>query len=207
MLIVSVVKPLAVLENEVITRGTTVWSNSWCADGLAPPAWDAMLGNYGKAVDHWLNMRWDAPAHMLLDVGVTPVGKNRGEGVWAYGTDILTPINATQTRYFWAMSRSNDVNDPMWDEIWENAINHAFLGQDKPMIEAQQEQLKLQGLIDIDDTAHAAVSTDAGPLRARFVLNKLLNSKGNEGIPTPGHEPLTSLLNRSEKSTSIVPVV
>ena len=60
--------------NKVLQKGTTVWSNSWCADGRAPPAWAKVFGDYHDPVDHWLNMRWDAPAHMLLDVGITPTG-------------------------------------------------------------------------------------------------------------------------------------
>lgn len=196
--------------NKVSTAGTTVWSNSWCADGIAPPAWDAALGNYGKPVDHWLYMRWDSPANMLLDVGVTPVGKSRNEGVWIYGTDILTPIGEDKTRYFWAITALTD--DPVaFRENWIAAIKHAFEGQDKPMIEAQQKMLKTLGVIDVDDLKHAAISTDAGPARARYVLNKLRNADGErcEGsIADPQNPDLDVLLRKSLNETDTVePVV
>lgn len=29
-------------EHELIQEGTTIYSNRWCPDGLAPPAWDHM---------------------------------------------------------------------------------------------------------------------------------------------------------------------
>jgi vanillate O-demethylase monooxygenase subunit len=33
--------------HEITQNGTTMYSNRWCPDGLAPPAWDAMFDNYG----------------------------------------------------------------------------------------------------------------------------------------------------------------
>ena len=104
-------------EHELLQDGTTVWSNRWCPDGLAPPAWDHMFKDYGKPVDHWLYMRWDAPAHMLLDVGITPTGRPRSEGIWMYGTDILTPKNQISTYYFWGVARDHDKDS---DEMGQN---------------------------------------------------------------------------------------
>jgi phenylpropionate dioxygenase-like ring-hydroxylating dioxygenase large terminal subunit len=52
--------------NTVEQDGPTVWSNGWCPDGLAPPAWDVAFDHYGKEADLWTHMRWDARAHMLL---------------------------------------------------------------------------------------------------------------------------------------------
>lgn len=194
-------------KNTVRQQGTTVRSNSWCADGLAPPAWDAVFGHYGKPVDHWLNMRWDAPAHMLLDAGITPVGESRSEGIWVYGTDILTPVNATETRYFWAITRNHHVQDPKYDEMWNGAIEKAFAGQDKPMIEDQQRMLELQGCQDIDDTEHATIGSDAGPVKARFVLSKLIAAAGDESLPDPQNPALRYLLDIAANSQTVEPVV
>jgi len=43
---------------------------NWCLDDLAPPVRDALLDNYGKHIDDWLNMRWDSP-------GITAPGNSR----------------------------------------------------------------------------------------------------------------------------------
>ncbi len=102
-------------------------SDRWCPDGLAPPAWDAAFGNYGKPVDHCLYMRWDPPAHMLLDVGVTPTGRPREEGIGVRGTDILTPESATSTHYFWGVSRTYAMNDQAVDALWNQAIDVPFV--------------------------------------------------------------------------------
>ena len=63
-------------------------------------------------------MRWDAPAHMLLDVGITPAGRPREEGIWMYGTDILTPRDAGSTYYFWGVSRAYAQDDPSAGAAW-----------------------------------------------------------------------------------------
>lgn len=156
---------------EVIEDGPTLHSNRWCPDGLAPPAWDAMFGHYGKPVDHWLNMRWNAPAHMLLDVGIAPTGKSRDEGIWMWGTDILTPSARGKTYYFWGVSRAYALDDPAAGEAWIQAIDGAFSGQDKPMLEAQQSVI---GERDLWDLNPVLIQADAGAVRARRKLAALI---------------------------------
>jgi len=61
---------------ETIEQGSTIWGNRWCPDGVAPPVWSQLMeSQMGVApstrIDHWLYMRWDAPAHLLLDVGIS----------------------------------------------------------------------------------------------------------------------------------------
>jgi len=168
-----------VLGSEAIKRGKhvvrqeglTVHSDRWCPDGIAPPAWDAAFGNYGKSVDHWLYMRWDAPAHMLLDVGVTPTGRPREEGIGVWGTDILTPATMKSTHYFWGISRTYAMDDPATDDLWNNAIDHAFVHQDKPMIEAVQ---RMMGDRTYEEMGPVLFSIDAGASRPRRVLRELI---------------------------------
>ena len=195
-------------EQNVEQVGTTIWSNRWCPDGMAPPAWDKLFKDYGKPVDHWLYMRWDAPAHMLLDVGVTPCGKPRGEGVWMYGTDILTPQDEHSTYYFWAASRAHDLDDPCYDDIWAGAIELAFGQQDKPMIEAQQKMLQLHGGHDMDDVEAVYLPTDVGPMRARRCLKNLIEAEASgQNVPEPGHRALDQLLQDDSYQDRVEPVV
>ncbi len=183
-------------EHEIIQDGTTMYSNRWCPDGLAPPAWNAMFDNYDKPVDHWLYMRWDAPAHMLLDVGITPVGKPREDGIWMYGTDILTPKDETSTHYFWGASRSYGHGDPIADEQWEKAITVAFGQQDKPLIEAQQYMLGLHGATDLDGVDAVLLPSDSGPTRARKIMEKLRLCNDTEP-PHPRNPSLTELVDNA----------
>jgi len=195
-------------KQEITQNGTTVYSNRWCPNGLAPPAWDAMFNNYGKPVDHWLYMRWDAPCHMLLDVGITPTGKPREKGIWMYGTDILTPKNETSTYYFWGASRSYGLDDPNAGKQWEDAIELAFGQQDKPMIEAQQHMLRLRGATDIDEVDAVRLPTDAGPTRCRLVMDKLRETNATES-PKPNNPSLSELIEISKNNHTdrVIPVV
>ena len=195
-------------EHEITQSGTTMYSNRWCPNGLAPPAWDAMFGNYGKPVDHWLYMRWDAPCHMLLDVGITPAGKSREDGIWIYGTDILTPKDETSTYYYWAASRSYAVDDPAAGQLWEDAIKVAFGQQDKPLIEAQQHMLGLHGATDIDGVDAVMLPTDAGPTRCRRIMDRLRETNATTP-PDPRNPALTELIERSNGSYTgrVTPIV
>lgn len=166
-------------EREVKQEGTTVWSNLWCPNDIAPPAWDVLEGYQGKPVDHWVYMRWDAPAHLLLDVGVTPPGRTREEGIWHLGVNILTPISDTKTRYFWAISRNYDVDNTEFDTQIMEGIHLAFEQQDEPMIEAQQ---KMMGDKEFHELNPILLASDAGPIRVRRVLQNLI--KGDD-VPKP----------------------
>ena len=196
-------------EHELLQDGTTVWSNRWCPDGLAPPAWDHMFKDYGKPVDHWLYMRWDAPAHMLLDVGITPTGRPRSEGIWMYGTDILTPKDQTSTYYFWGVARDHDKDNDEMGKIWTSAIEVAFGTQDKPMIEAQQGMLESLGVTDLDEVDPVLLPMDSATVRCRRVLDRLRREDGTR-IPDPRNPALTDLVrkaNAAEYNGVIVPVV
>ena len=167
-----------------------------------------MFGDYGKPVDHWLYMRWDAPSHMLLDVGITPTGRPRHEGIWMYGTDILTPKDETSTYYFWGASRSYRLDDPSAGDEWERAIKMAFGQQDKPMIEAQQRMLALHGATDIDEVDPILLITDSGPVRCRRTMEKL-RACNDTKPPVPSNIALTELVEASQHNYSgrVIPVV
>ena len=147
-------------------------------------------------------MRWDAPAHMLLDAGVTKVGHTREEGAWVYGTDILTPKDKYTTYYFWAVTRAYRVDDPAAGEFWYNATRHAFEKQDQVIIEAQQRMLGQQVL---EDTRPVMFAIDSGAQRARRVLAKLI---ADGAMPDPQNPALPELRRNSDKSkVPIIPAV
>lgn len=139
-------------------------------------------------------MRWDAPAHMLLAVGITPVGRPREEGIWVYGTDILTPRDDCNTYFFWGVPAPNGHDGPQVLEQWAQAIDGAFAGQDKPMIEAPQALIRQRGGNDIEDVESVLLTTDAGPTRCRRVLRQLLAAEGRQVVPTPRNPDLRQRL-------------
>ena len=201
---------ITVSKLETIEAGSTVWANRWCPDGVAPPVWSQLMEGQMNAapstpVDHWLYMRWDAPAHLLLDVGITPVGQTRGDGVWVYTGHHLTPVSPTRTLYFWTVVRDHAIDDPAVSAFWQGSIDYAFAVQDKPMIEAQQAAL---GSRSVEDLRPVAIAADVSGGRARRALRRLRKQEA-EGIrPQLGGTPLDQLLKQSAGSFQpVLPVV
>lgn len=167
-------------EHAVHVDGLTVRSDRWCPDGAAPPAWGAQMPDHEGPVDHWLEMRWTAPSMMLLDVGITPTGQPRSAGVGALVSHNLTPETETSTHYFWGVTRDWKTEDETVDRIWEGAIEMAFVGEDAPMVMAQQVALGDQ---DLYDMRPALFEIDLAPNRARTILKKLLKAEARSEIP------------------------
>jgi vanillate O-demethylase monooxygenase subunit len=202
-----------VLDSEALTRskletlqsGTTVWSNRWAHDGAPPPAWAAAFDNYTENVDHWAYMRWDPPGNLLLDVGVTPVGKTRDEGVWLFGCDLLTPRDATSSWYFWSFARNYKVDDPSVDDMWRAAIEIAFVGQDKPILEQQQ---RMMGTRTLDEMGPVMASADVAATRARRIMKKLIAEEAQGAMPQPGAQaPLELLKRKAGTRLPVEPVI
>lgn len=155
---------------KVIQAGTTVHSNRLCPDA-PPPVWSALFGGYQDNVDLWMDMRWDAPGAMLLDVGVTPAGQPRGNGVSAPTAHILIPETETTTHYFWAAARDFDIdNQGNVDTMMRSAVEHAFLNEDKPMLEDVQRNM---GTKSFEEMKPLIMPFDGGAVQARRMLSDL----------------------------------
>lgn len=149
--------------------GETLHSNWWMPDVAAPPH---TFGIYDPEMrtDHWLEMRWDAPASMQLEVGATPAGEAREKGIVVQQAHILTPETETTTHYFWATTRSVDfVNEEMDAQVGE-LMRQAFEGEDKPIIEAAYANLDGREFWDMEP---AFIGVDAGGTLARRTLQRL----------------------------------
>lgn len=154
-------------QHQVLQAGTTLFSNRWCPDGPPAPVWSALFDNYRGHVDHWLDMRWDAPSTMWLDVGVTPAGAHRSAGITVFGAHILTPETESSTHYLWAACRDFALDDPALDDGIRFPIEHAFVNEDKPMIEDIQRNMGGRGF---EEMRPLILPFDEGAVRARRLL-------------------------------------
>lgn len=156
-------------EHSVTEDGTTLHADWWMPDIPAP---GHTLGAYDPAMrcDHWLEMRWDPPASMYLQIGACPHGGERARGVIAHQAHILTPETATTTHYFWASSRSMPPSDT-GDAMLKRLMEQAFVEEDKPIIKAAFDNL--DGA-DFWDMQPMFLGIDAGGTRARRMLQKLI---------------------------------
>jgi phenylpropionate dioxygenase-like ring-hydroxylating dioxygenase large terminal subunit len=166
-------------QHTVEQKGTTVFSNRWCPDGAPAPAW-ATLMNYEDNVDHWMNMRWDAPSTMWLDIGVTPAGRHRDEGITIYNVHFLTPKTENSSHYLWAAARNYSLEDKEIDAFIRTSITHAFMTEDHPMIEDVQRNMQGRRFSDMKPLL---LPFDEGAVRARRVLDDIRSGRKRQQRP------------------------
>jgi vanillate O-demethylase monooxygenase subunit len=159
-------------EHSVREEGTTLHSDWWMPD-VAAPAHTYGIYDPQARCDHWLEMRWDPPASMYLEIGACPHGDKHDTGVIVHQAHILTPETADTTHYFWATTRSMPPSED-GDGMLFGLMNQAFSEEDKPMIEAAYANM--DGA-DFWDRKPAFLGIDAGGTRARRLLQKLIQKE------------------------------
>ncbi|MFM5930300.1 MAG: Rieske 2Fe-2S domain-containing protein [Novosphingobium sp.] len=161
-------------QHEVKQDGAFLHSNWWMPDVAAPPH---TYGIYDPAMrcDHWLDMRWQAPAAMYLQVGACPHDGPREGGVIAHQAHILTPETRHSTHYFWATTRSLPPSED-GDSMLRALFSQAFDMEDKPIIEATFANM--DGM-DFWDLKPAYLGIDAGGTTARRILQKMIAAEAD----------------------------
>ncbi len=155
--------------HEVIEEGATLHSNWWMPD-VAAPGHTTGIYPPNMRTDHWLDMRWNAPATMQLTVGATPLGGPRADGVVVEQAHVLTAETQDTTHYFWATSATFPLADDEATAGFKALFAKAFDEEDKPMIEAAYANL--EGA-DFWDARPVFLGIDAGGTRARRILQKM----------------------------------
>jgi phenylpropionate dioxygenase-like ring-hydroxylating dioxygenase large terminal subunit len=160
-------------EHQVVDEGDTLRSNWWMPGVKAPPH---TTGIYppDMITDHWLDMRWNAPASMHLEIGATPAGVPRNQGVVVQQCHIVTPATATTAHYFWATTRTHDLASPEVDGFLLALFGQAFDEEDKPMIKAAFDNLEGQ---DFWDAKPLSLGIDAGGTRTRRKIQAMLKAE------------------------------
>lgn len=157
---------------EAFQEGNTrVHSNRWYAEGPCPPAFETQFPTGGRPVEHWANMCWDAPSLLMLHVGVTHVGRPREEGLNNWSAHLLTPESAGSTHYFYTHTRTGALDSAALDEIIRGQVLHAFIEEDKPMLERIQRTM---GGADLMSLKPVMLVGDAGGMRVRRLLDQLI---------------------------------
>ena len=155
--------------------GDALHSNWWMSNVKAPAH---TFGIYPREMltDHWLDMRWQAPATMLLEVGATSPGGKREEGVVVWQSHILTPETEQTSHYFWSTTRTNPNVTAEGDAMLRALMTQAFDVEDKPMIEAAYQNL--DGA-DFWSRKPVYLGVDAGGAKARRVIQRRLAAESH----------------------------
>ena len=157
-------------QHTIKDEGETLRSNWWMPGVQAPPH---TIGVYPPDMntDHWLDMRWNAPGSMHLEIGACPAGGERQAGVVAQQAHILTPASPTTTHYFWATTRYHDLESLETDNFLRALFAQAFDEEDKPIIKAAYENLEGE---DFWTARPLSLGIDAGGTRVRRKLEARL---------------------------------
>jgi phenylpropionate dioxygenase-like ring-hydroxylating dioxygenase large terminal subunit len=156
--------------HEVLEQGDTLRSN-WWMPGVKAPSHTIGIYPPDMICDHWLDMRWDAPACMHLEIGATPAGSERESGIIVQQCHIVTPASATTAHYFWASTRTHDLASAEVDGFLLQLFGQAFNDEDKPMIKAAFDNLEGQ---DFWDAKPLSLGIDAGGARARRKVQAMM---------------------------------
>jgi vanillate O-demethylase monooxygenase subunit len=150
------------------TDDGAIWSKWTMNDRPAPARFDHLPA--GTRIDEWLDMRWHAPASMLLHIGFTLAGRPRDAAPQPpmINPHIITPETAKTSHYFYTRHPG------------EESAAHAcqvFEQEDRPMLEAIQRRMGDRGFWDWNPVV---LNVDAAAIRARRRLMKLRRNEAGE---------------------------
>lgn len=160
-------------KTEARQDGDTVYSNRTAHDEVLTPFLDYTFETGGRPVTRWLNVRWNAPAAMLLTIGADPAGPEQAVRE-TFGSHIMTPETPNSCHYFWSTLRNYGPDSAELDKRKREGLEHAFRTEDKPMIEAQARAI---GSADLMSLRPALLRSDAGAVMARRTLQRLIEGE------------------------------
>ncbi|HSG02902.1 MAG TPA: aromatic ring-hydroxylating dioxygenase subunit alpha [Marinobacterium sp.] len=169
-------------EAPVRTRmnGDQVVTERYMSAIKAPPFWQMAMGFQGldpeADVDRWQICRFNAPSHIMIDVGVALAGNGGFEApaevrAGSVVVDFLTPETDGTMWYFWGMARNfQPQDDELTQKIREG--QGGIFAEDLEVLEAQQRNLARypeRQLLKLD--------IDAGGVAARRMIDKLIKAE------------------------------
>jgi phenylpropionate dioxygenase-like ring-hydroxylating dioxygenase large terminal subunit len=125
-------------------------------------------------VDKQQNVRWSPPANILIVIRYVEAGTVDDHLTGILAGNILTPISAAKTRFFWTVTRNFFLESEQLDHAMRASAELALERQDKPMIE---DQLALMGTTDLESMRPVYIVDDATPIEARKVLKALIEQE------------------------------
>ncbi|UAJ10527.1 aromatic ring-hydroxylating dioxygenase subunit alpha [Polymorphobacter megasporae] len=166
---------------QVRDLGNEIHSNWWMpAIDLVHPGTRQPIG---VQADHFLDMRWNAPSNMRLQVGFLPQGVHadredapRDDLPGQFSAHIITPEDEGSCHYFWSADRpkgSVGFVGGMDKEMGRKIFKVAFEIEDKPMLEAVAANMH-KGFWE---EKPLILPNDVGGIRARRRLAKLIREE------------------------------
>jgi vanillate O-demethylase monooxygenase subunit len=158
-------------------EGEQVITSRFMENIMPPPFWQAALRGNGLAddvpVDRWQICRFNAPSHVMIEVGVAHAGKGGYHADPAHKAasivvDFITPETETSHWYFWGMARNFKPRDEALTATIRTGQGKIF-SEDREMLELQQ-----QNILRHPDRKLLMLNIDAGGVQSRRIIDQWL---------------------------------
>jgi vanillate O-demethylase monooxygenase subunit len=150
-------------------RGLT---SIWTALGdAAQPMMDQFLPEQGKPADIEVTVDWTAPGTLRLTNRIKPTNGAEEDMIEVDNYHFVTPETATTTHYFFAATRNFRIDDAALNAQIASVRHRVFSTEDNPIIEAQQELL---GDDDLMEVKPLLLPIDSGGVQARRILDRMI---------------------------------
>ena len=147
-----------------------------------PPFFRAIYGPGSSNVDHWQDLIWHPSQMIELEFGVVKTGESWERGATQKTNHVATPATGRSTHYFASLTRDTDLDNADLDEVLRRSQGTTVAKEDSPMLEAQQQTV---GDLDISDYKPILLNVDAGVVRVRRVVNRLMKAEETRRAAIP----------------------
>lgn len=168
------------LKSEVVQEGDTVTTMLTLPNGKPAPIYQNAVGGLDAAIDLVNEVQWHAPSVAILRVRGYRPGERTAALFDVKSAHIISAESNGTCHYFFGNTRDFALGDPETDEKIRQWQRTAFIEQDKPMLEAQQAYLGDRDLLEMQPVL---LPTDAGSVRIRRVLRKLIAAENDGASP------------------------
>lgn len=161
---------------EVTTGNGGLTTTRRMIDEILPPRLAHVYQTGAARVNRTMAVTWQAPANMVLRVTIRPSDPAE---TWARESQTLhlfTPETQRSTHYFYVGTLARATATQELEDLFLAALGKAFLHEDKPMIDAQQDMI---GDADIMDLKPALLPIDKAGVIARRLLGRLIAAQGS----------------------------
>jgi phenylpropionate dioxygenase-like ring-hydroxylating dioxygenase large terminal subunit len=165
------------ISNEITDISVT--NSRWLIDIKPPPTY--ARGNFKGNVDRWQITTFRPPAFLSLYAGAAATGSgapagNFSDAIGLHTFNAMTPETAKTTHYYWAIAQkrapqAEHVTSGIFQDIQKT------VQEDLAVFEAQQRSLDLK-----PDAPMVTIKTDAAPIAARRIIDRLLHAESTPGI-------------------------
>ena len=136
------------------------------------------LADLTGPIDRWHIYDWLIAGNVMsMDSGSAPAGTGAPEGrrdsraLQFHAIQILTPVDAYNTRFFWTYSHNFNLDDPAFTRALAARIQMGF-DEDRAMIEAQQAVM-----LERPEATMVDLGIDQAPMLARNLLHRRLEAE------------------------------